>query len=239
MPLDSLDALVGTIGAYIERADIDFYIPTFIELAEKRLTRRLGLAENEVQARLDLVAGRAPLPNDYAAWRSVNADAGWPLEYVPPHHFLRAYGSGYGLRSRAQGDGYDYVANGACGGRSRAFTILGSIPFDDIDLDVSIWNAGLDQQFILTGPAWSGRLSLVYRQGIPPLTADNPANWLLRKNPDVYLYASLVEAESFLGADPRIPLWRTMLEEAISDVQSLDREARWGRSRVVTLGATP
>jgi hypothetical protein len=239
MALDSYTALVATIGAYIERADLDFYIPTFIELAEKRLARRLGLSENEVQTRLDLVLGRAPLPDDYASWRAVNGDAGWSLDYVPPHLFLGRYGYSYGLNRRRQGDGYDYEAWGVYGGRGRFFTILGSIPLDDVDADISIWPGGLDRPFILTGPAWTGQLSLVYRQGISPLGANNATNWLLKKAPDLYLYAALAEAEPFLKNEARLPLWRSMMEEGISDVQTLDREARWGRSRMMSDEVTP
>lgn len=243
MALDTYLGLVASLENYLERADLIDHIPTFIQLAEVRLTRRLGLADNEVQARLDLVQGRAPLPDDCASVRAINGPQGWSMEYVPPHMFLGAYGRGYGLSRTGQGDGYDDVRNGVGGieggGRPRWYTIIGSVPLDDVDADISIWPNGLDQPFLLTGPAGTGRISLVYRQRIPPLGPDRGTNWLIARNPDLYLYASLMEAEPFVRNDARVALWRTMLETAIADVQNLDREARWGRARMRTFEPTP
>ncbi|KQO43026.1 phage adaptor protein [Methylobacterium sp. Leaf85] len=241
--LDTYQDLVASIEDYLERADLLDRIGTFVRLAELRLTRRLGLAENEVQARLDLVAGRAPLPNDYSAVRGVTGAQGWDLEYVPPHVFLGTYGRGFGLRRLGQGDGYDDVRDGIGGidggGRPRWYTILGSIPLDDIDVDVSVWPNGLNQPFLLTAPAGTGQISLLYRQGVPSLGPTRASNWLLARNPDLYLYASLLEAEPFLENDRRVSLWQSMLETAISDVTSLDRESRWGRARMRSFEPTP
>ena len=242
MALDSYAGLVASMEDYLERSDLALHIPTFIRLAEVRLTRRLGLADNEVQARLDLVAGRAPLPDDYASWRAVNAAQGYALEYAAPHMFLGRYGRGYGLSRTGQGDGYDDEAFGIGiegGGRPYLFTIIGSIPLDDVDADISIWPNGLDRPFLLTGPAGAGRISLVYRQGIPPLGDARGTNWLIARHPDLYLYAALLEAEPFLRNDSRVALWQSMLETAITDVTALDREARWGRARMRATEPTP
>lgn len=243
MPFDTYQGLVGSIQDYLERADLVPHIPTFVRLAETRLTRRLGLADNEAQVRLDLVAGRAPLPDDYAAARGISGPQGWSLEYVPPHMFMGAYGRGYGLSRTGQGDGYDDVRDGVGGieggGRPRRYTIIGSVPLDDVDADVSIWPNGLDRPFLLTGPAGTGVVSLVYRQRIPPLGPERASNWLIVRNPDLYLYAALLEAEPFLRNDGRVALWQSMLETAITDAQALDREARWGRARMRTFEPTP
>ncbi len=240
MPFSTYSDLAAAIPDYLERSDLGAFVPRWIGLAEKRLERRLNLAGNETQVRLDLVAGRAPLPNDYGAWRAVNGPHGRSLDYAPPHVFIGRYGGGYGLTTMGQGDGYDDVADGVgCGGRPALFTILGSVALDDIDADVSIWPNGLNNPFILTGPAYAGQISLVYRQGIPPLSDAQPTNWLLDKAPDLYLYAALLEAEPFLRNDGRVPLWKAALEEALGDLQSLDREARWGRARIRTLEPTP
>lgn len=243
MALDTYQGLVGSLQDYLERADLVPHIPNFVRLAETRLTRRLGLSENEAQIRLDLVQGRAPLPDDYASVRGISGPQGWSLEFVPPHMFMGAYGRGYGLSRTGQGDGYDDVRDDVGGieggGRPRWYTIIGSIPLDDVDADISIWPNGLNQPFLLTGPAGTGVVSLVYRQRIPPLGPDRASNWLIARNPDLYLYAALLEAEPFLRNDGRIALWQSMLETAITDVQALDREARWGRARMRTFEPTP
>ena len=68
--------------------------------------------------------------------------------------------------------------------------------------------------FLRVAPRF-GSVSLVYRQGIPPLTAARPVNWLLAKNPDLYLYGALLESEPFLKNDSRMVTWRALLETAV------------------------
>jgi len=239
MPRDTFAALVADVVDYADRPDLAARVPRFIEDAEATLKRRMNLVENEVLARLDLVAGRAPLPDDYVSWRSVTAAQGWSLDYAPPHRFLSLYGPSYGLARSGQGDGYDYVAAGRFGGAPACFTIIGSIPFDDIDLDVSIWPAGLDRPFILTGPAWGQPVSLVYRQGLPPLGAGNPTNWLLKIAPDLYLNAALMQLRLFERNTQAAVELSGLMNQQIEDIEAVDREARRGRSRVVNSGPTP
>lgn len=239
MPLDTFLNLSAEVVDWLDRPDLELKVPTFIALAEQTLKRRLNLAEGEVLVRLDLVAGRAPLPDDYASWRSISGPQGRSLEYTPPHVFLGTYGRSYGLSYTGQGDGYDDVASGSSGGCASRFTIIGSIPLDDLDADISIWPNGLDRPFLLTGPASTGQVSLVYRQGLPPLGADQGSNWLLKTAPDLYLYATLLEFEPYLRNDARLQMWEAKLAQKIDDVQTLDREARWGRSRVRMMEAAP
>ena len=42
-------------------------------------------------------------------------------------------------------------------------------------------------------PAGSYGLTMIYYRKIPPLTAENPVNWLLERAPDVYLYGLVEE----------------------------------------------
>lgn len=240
--IGDLTTLRATVVDWLDRPDLASRVPDFVNLAEETLARRLNLAENEVMVRLDLVAGRAPLPDDYAAWRSVTAPQRWELDYLAPNVFLSVYGGAYGLSVTGQGDGFDDVAAGLGprpGGRPRAFTIIGSVPLDDVDVDVSIWPNGLDNPFILTGPSWGGPITLVYRQGLPPLSNDASTNWLLKKAPDLYLYATLLEFEPFLRNDDRLQMWEAKLAQKINDILTLDRAARWGRAAIKTLEATP
>jgi hypothetical protein len=49
---------------------------------------------------------------------------------------------------------------------------------------------------------------------------------LLTYAPDIYLYASMLEAEPFIMNDERVPLWATALERAITDMQEQDNKDR-------------
>lgn len=229
---DDLDDLTGTLEDYLERADLRSRIPTFIRLAEVRLDRRLNLADNETTLSLALVNGAAPLPDDFRAWRSVTGPCGEALDYLAPHAFERAHRDP-SLYSDLYPDwGQRRMLIGA-------FTILGSISLEDIVDSTDAWQFGLDNAFIRVAPLEFSSVTLVYRQGIPPLSADRPSNWLLAKHPDLYLYAALLEAEPFLRRDARIATWRAMLEAAMADLTALDRDARWGRSRMRASEPTP
>lgn len=48
-------------------------------------------------------------------------------------------------------------------------------------------------------------------------------NTVLTSHPDLYLYASLVQVEAFVQNDQRIQLWKSLLEEAITDANNQSR----------------
>lgn len=85
-------------------------------------------------------------------------------------------------------------------------------------------------------PDWGGHRSvelrgdtiwILYLKKIEPLaSAATGSNWLLEKHPDLYLFSSLVAAESWLKNDPRIPLWdqaAKSIYEAISAADETDK----------------
>lgn len=235
MPLDTYAGLTARISDYLERDDMGPFIPDWVRLAEVRLDRRLNLGEGEASVTLPLVAGVTPLPDDYRAWRSVTG-AGWGgrLDYLSPDQFYSYRRGSWRSYWRDQYGVPHYDGPGGCG-----FTIVGSVPADDLDAPLDSWSFGADNPFLLVGPSSAGSVRLIYRRGIPPIGKDRPTNWLLSKAPDLYLYASLLEAEPFLHNDARITTWRSLMEEALKDVSAVDRDARWGRTRFRLSGPTP
>jgi hypothetical protein len=63
------------------------------------------------------------------------------------------------------------------------------------------------------GPDSTYTTKMVFWETLSALSAG--ANWLYTSHPDVYLYASLVEAEPYLGRDPRVLTWKAELEERL------------------------
>lgn len=57
------------------------------------------------------------------------------------------------------------------------------------------------------------------------LSGDNPTNWLLTSNPDVYLYGSLVEATMYIKNDKRLQAWVALYKYAIESLQDSDWSA--------------
>ncbi len=62
-----------------------------------------------------------------------------------------------------------------------------------------------------------------YYQSIPALSDTLTTNWLLTAHPDIYLYGALVAAEPFLKNDERILVWKSLRDEAISEITDLEK----------------
>ncbi len=88
-------------------------------------------------------------------------------------------------------------------------------------------------------PVASGDISIDYYATIPPLTIDNPVNWLLRKAPDAYLYALVEEIGIWEKNVDKVASARSLKESALLGLTLQDEGARWGNSQVVIGGPTP
>lgn len=63
-------------------------------------------------------------------------------------------------------------------------------------------------------------ISLIYRVAVPALSDSNTSNWLLDAHPDVYLYASLLQAELYGWNDGRLPLIASKLGDVVGQINS-------------------
>jgi hypothetical protein len=53
----------------------------------------------------------------------------------------------------------------------------------------------------------------------PAVLSGVATNWLLDEHPDVYFYGALCEAEPFLKNDERLPMWKTLYDQAVNAVR--------------------
>ena len=75
-------------------------------------------------------------------------------------------------------------------------------------------------------PASVMTMEMLFYKRFTNLSTSNVRNWLLTYSPDVYLYASMLEAEPFIMNDARVPLWGQALDRAVSDLQEQDNKDR-------------
>jgi hypothetical protein len=75
-------------------------------------------------------------------------------------------------------------------------------------------------------PASVQTIEMLFYKRFTNLSTSNVRNWLLTYSPDVYLYASMLEAEPFIMNDARVPLWAQALDRAVSDLQEQDNKDR-------------
>ena len=98
--------------------------------------------------------------------------------------------------------------------------------------------------YILFGPVPSSvyRLEMLYYAAIPALSDDEPTNWCLTANPDLFLYGSLLEASPYLMDDARIQTaWAPAFGRAVQDLQDQDAQDQFSGSelRVRNFGPYP
>lgn len=84
----------------------------------------------------------------------------------------------------------------------------------------------------------NGQVTMTYYAKLPPLAAYG-TNWLLTRNPNIYLYGSLVEAAPYLGDDGRLETWASLFASACDALQAADQRSRYASSVSRVKGETP
>jgi hypothetical protein len=97
-------------------------------------------------------------------------------------------------------------------------TSAGSIP--------SYYTVQGDQVLLYPTPDSAYTIEMGY-YGFEKLSDSNTTNWLLTYHPDIYLYASVLQAEAYILNDQRIQLWKAALDESLKELDKEDNGARW------------
>ena len=208
--LDTFDGLKAAVADYLDRPDLTDRIPDFITLAEARHRRDFRLQDMLTRSQLTLTANAT----NYAA--------------LPPRflqmQLLRLLTDPVGKLSHVTPDQLSTAQSGhlnATYSQPRFYTIHEEIEFDVV-------------------PDKDYKLEMIYYASFLPLSATAPTNALLLKNPDVYLYGTLVAAEPFMMNDQRIQVWAELYKSAHEMIAIRNRRAKQGsplRARVY--GDTP
>jgi hypothetical protein len=103
---------------------------------------------------------------------------------------------------------YNHLRNDGMTGTPRYYTIID------------------DNILLLPWPNSNTTVEVVYYGKIPALSDSNTSNWLLARSPDLYLHASLIQAEAYLQNDERIPLWAASVEKTIADMNLESERAK-------------
>jgi len=96
---------------------------------------------------------------------------------------------------------YNSLRNDGLTGTSRMYTIVNN------------------NMLLLPAPTTSVTIEIIYYKKIPALSGSVATNWLLDRSQDLYLYASLIQAEAYLQNDERIGLWAAAVDRIMSDMK--------------------
>jgi len=83
-------------------------------------------------------------------------------------------------------------------------------------------------------------VEMIYYAKVTTLSSTNQSNGILTECPDLYLYGALLEAETFLDNDERLPTWRAAFDTGLADANmSHMKSMRGSAPQERVLGATP
>jgi hypothetical protein len=199
MALDSFTNLTAAIADWAGRNDLTVRIPDFIRLAEARIGRDLRIRALEIRSQMSTVSGQMYYT--------------LPPGYKQARHFKLVDGAG-GVPSDLEyktPEALD-VANlrqyAGATGLPRYYTIVAN------------------EIRIAPTPSAAYSLEILYYKAPTALSVTNEANLLLEENPDIYMYASLVELWTYLRDDAESQKWGLLYGKAIEASQASDDRDR-------------
>lgn len=213
MAISTYAQLVSAAEDWLERADINSRVPDFIVLAEAKLNRTLFVTQMEGRSITSVDTGSTD-PEFISL----------PVDFQSMRSLRLSGVTGkprLAFMSQTQMDDYRYSSDNVPG-QPVNFSIMGS-----------------ELQLAPT-PNSNYVLEMIYRKTIPPLATNSP-NWLLLLAPDLYLFGTLLEAESYLQSDTRIPIWASKYQTALEDLNILGFRQSFdsGPSSITLPGVTP
>lgn len=73
----------------------------------------------------------------------------------------------------------------------------------------------------------------IYYGRLDPLSGVNLTNWFTDNAPELLLYGALLEAQPFLGADPRMAVWLALYQRAYASVESEEKRQKLSGGKLV------
>ncbi|WP_155625837.1 phage adaptor protein [Burkholderia vietnamiensis] len=208
MAIDTYDGLCASIADFLNRRDLTAQIPDFIRLAEAAVDAddrfRILPAITRSQALID----------------GSQADQ-WGQYFLPiPHDYLSMQNfrvldlpppARIELVTQTQ---MDDLRTTQRVGPPRYYALAGEtmelLPAPPTGIDYTV--------------------QMVYYSKVPALSVDNQSNWLLRLNPNVYLYGALIHSAPYLKDDERIMVWKSQYEQLAENLNAADGRAQFSGS---------
>lgn len=207
MPITNYTELQAAVASWLNRTDLTTDIPNFIALAEANIKRSLGDALHSVFSLTNITTDPYTLPATLEAVEYVARSDGpggvnnLPLDLLTFEDYRSLMQSNPAVRSPVYGV---YVQHNVSGQETKLYF------YPPVSASNAIAN------LIIEGAL---RLQPLATASTNPLLADAP---------DIYLYASLMEAAPFLEHDERIPVWEKRLEKGLKDYKVQIERRRFG-----------
>jgi hypothetical protein len=189
MSISNYANLKMAVATWLNRADLDSYIPDFIRLGEQRIF----YGGSEAMPSLPL---RVPAMQARATGQIANNEIAFPERFLEP---IRIAGSSGGFNwSLHYASPDSFAEQSSSAGLPTIYTLLNN----------SIQTAG----------SGAANYTMDYYQALASLTADSDTNWVLQNAPGVYLYAALIESAPFIGDSALVTQWHSMFSSAVNSI---------------------
>lgn len=215
-------SLKQAIADWVARSDLTTQIPTFIQLAEARMNKDLRVLDMQAELVTALSTSKTlTLPGEVLEIQSVRVDLFGKNFEVPPLPPANLQD-----RDVESAVPYGYVRVGnllyMIGGPKPSGAVPGpGEPSMDIEFNLLYFGGlkALGSVTILT-PADGGQTTTIVAT----------SNWLLQKEPGLYLYAALIEASPYLQDDARTLVWAEQYKSILAAMRIADDNARYGNA---------
>lgn len=202
----TFNSLISDLQAYLERGTVNDplvfqQLPEMINFAERRIATEIKVIGFIVPATFALQAGLAVYPKPDRWRQTVSMNVG-------------QIATGNAVRSQMFERSYEYIRSFWPDDSQTSTTVYGTPAPPKFYADYNYQN-----MIFAPTPDAAYPAEIVYYEQPPLLDATNQTNWITQYQPNLLLYASLLEATPFLKNDARIPTWQSMytgIKEAVN-----------------------
>lgn len=193
----TFNSLVAQVTAYLNRTDADTIdqIPNFIEQATQRICRESKNIGFEVYTGGNFIVGQAV--------------------YQKPGRWRRNIAFSYGT-------GANFNTFTPIQLRSYEFCRMYWPDATQVSPPLFYADYGYYNYIVLPTPDQTYPYEYAYLEKPVTITEVQQTNWITDNAPDVYLYATLLEAMPYLKNDERIPVWQQFYKMGIDSLNAQD-----------------
>lgn len=181
------------VADYIKRTDLTSVVPTFIQIAQRKIERQYNFKYMEVRATTASSEAYLTLPARFKEliWFKVkDGNLYYDLNHTAPAHALSLYP--------------DIVSN--TGIPAYVATMTNQNEF-----------------LIRPTPDKSYTFDIYYYNYLAELSADGDTNWLTNNAWELLLYGAMIEAELYMHNDERVATWATLLSDAAAQLLKAEK----------------
>jgi hypothetical protein len=193
-------SLKSAVADYLNRQDLTSVIPTFIQLAEKEFNRTLRVREMLNRSQATINTQYIALPDRFLEMRNLRIDTSRGWKSLR-------------VMSPEQIDENRTTFHGNVTGEPEGYTLN---PDDSIE--------------VTPAPDDTYTVEMTFYQGIEGLSDSTDTNWMLDKNPDLYLFGALLQSAPYLKEDERIAVWSGLYRSLFTDIQAESDRAKYAGS---------